>query len=64
MVEHVKLEIAVQKMAENIAELYQKIENCKNKNEIKYLELQLEEALKDKDLVAKGDKKTINRILG
>ncbi len=63
MVENVKLEIAIQIAAENIAEIYKKIEENKNPMLQEQLEHELAVAFDEKDRVAQGEIKIVEKIL-
>ena len=63
MVDNVKLEIAVQIAAENLAEIYKKIENSTDPAVQEALERELEIAIDEKERVAQGEIKVIEKIL-
>ncbi len=63
MVENVKLEIAIQLVAEKIADLYYKIENSSSLSERQALEENLALAFDEKEKVALGDHVVIEKII-
>lgn len=63
MVGHVKLEIAIQIVAEKIADIYQKIENTMDYNQIANLQVELKNAFDERDRVARGEIVAIEKIL-
>ena len=63
MVDNVKLEIAVQIAAENLAEIYKKIEMNKDPLKQEELERELAVAFDEKERVAQGEIKIIEKIL-
>lgn len=63
MVNHVKLEIAIQIITEKIANIYKKLDLAKTKNELEVYNQELEEALLEKELIFNGNMKAINYVL-
>ena len=63
MVGHVKLEIAVQIVAEKIADIYKKIENAKDETELNNYQNELAIALNERDRVSAGEIEFIEKIL-
>lgn len=63
MVGHVKLEIAIQIVAEKIADIYQKIENTMDYNQMANLQVELKNAFDERDRVARGEIVAIEKIL-
>ena len=63
MVNHVKLEIAIQIVAEKISDIYQKIEQTKNSAELEIYKRELIVAYDERDKVAVGDYETIEKVL-
>ena len=63
MVSHVKLEIAIQIVAEKIANLYRKIDLATSEEEANYYKNELDNAFYEKELVAVGNMDTINAVL-
>ena len=63
MVNNVKLEIAIQIAAENIAEIYKKIEENKDPAMNDTYERELVVAFDDKERVARGEIQIIEKIL-
>lgn len=63
MVDHVKLEIAIQLVAEKIAEIYKKIDSANDEKLIAEYNSELENAYDEKEKVARGELDTINKIL-
>lgn len=63
MVNHVKLEIAIQIVAEKIANLYRKIDLSTTEEEANYYRNELDNAFYEKELVAVGDMAVINSVL-
>lgn len=63
MVNHVKLEIAIQIAAEKISELYKKLENAIDENQKIAIQSELDEAFEEKEMVAAGNADAIEKIL-
>ena len=63
MVNHVKLEIAIQIVAEKISDIYQKIEQTQNSAELEKYKRELIVAYDERDKVAVGDFETIEKVL-
>ena len=63
MVNHVKLEIAVQIVAEKLAEVYRKIEQAKNEIELEKYQEELAIVFDERDRVSAGEIEVIERIL-
>lgn len=63
MVDHVKLEIAIQLVAEKIANIYKKIDNTNDETLKSQYNDELEIAYDEKERVARGELETINKIL-
>jgi len=63
MVEHVKLEIAIQICAEKINDIYDKIDATTDPNLRAYYEQELMIAFDEKDRVFNGEVAVINKIL-
>lgn len=63
MVDNVKLEIAIQIAAENIAEIYKKIEENTNPAMQETYERELAVAFDEKERVARGEIQIVEKIL-
>ncbi len=63
MVDHVKLEIAIQLVAEKIADLYRIIEDTNDPSMKLAYEKQLEVAFDEKERVARGEIEAIEKII-
>lgn len=63
MVNHVKLEIAIQLIAEKIADIYEKKKQANSPEELQIVEKKLEEAYDEKEHIAHGELKFINKII-
>lgn len=63
MVNHVKLEIAIQICAENIADIQNKLNATNDENLRHSLEIELANAFEEKEKVASGDLIVINKLL-
>lgn len=63
MVNHVKLEIAIQICAENIADIQNELSNAKDENLKHELEKRLTLAFEEKRKVSGGDLDVINKLL-
>ncbi|MBQ4541471.1 MAG: hypothetical protein IJA23_01320 [Clostridia bacterium] len=63
MVNHVKLEIAIQIVAEKIANLYRKIDLASTEEEASFYKSELDNAFYEKELVAVGNMDAINSVL-
>lgn len=63
MVNHVKLEIAIQICAENIADIQNKLNATNDENLRHSLEIELANAFDEKEKVASGDLTVINKLL-
>lgn len=63
MVNHVKLEIAIQLAAEKIANIFQKAKKAKTAEEAAEYLSELEEAFNEKELIERGNMKAIEKIL-
>ena len=63
MVNHVKLEIAIQIAAENIGEIYKKIENNTDPAMQQTYERELAIAFDEKERVARGEIQVIEKLL-
>ena len=63
MVNHVKLEIAIQLIAEKIADIYEEKKQAKSSEELQIVEKKLEEAYDEKEHIAHGELKFINKII-
>ena len=63
MVSHVKLEIAIQIVAEKIANLYRKIDLATSEEEANYYKNELDNAFYEKELVSVGNMDAINAVL-
>lgn len=63
MVSHVKLEIAIQIVAEKIANLYRKIDLASTEEEANFYKSELDNAFYEKELVAVGNMDAINAVL-
>lgn len=63
MVNHVKLEIAIQIVADKIANIYRKINSAKSQEELENLSVELDNAFYEKTLVETGNMSAINSIL-
>ena len=60
---HVKLEIAIQIVAEKIANLYRKIDLATSEEEANFYKNELDNAFYEKELVAVGNMEVINSVL-
>ena len=63
MVDNVKLEIAIQLVAEKIAGIYEEIDKTKDKTVLERLNAKLDLAFVEKEKVAHGDLEIINKII-
>lgn len=63
MVNHVKLEIAIQLIVEKIARIYNKLDSAKTPEELELYNQELEQAFNQRELIYDGDTATINLIL-
>lgn len=63
MVNHVKLEIAIQIVADKIASIYKQIKSAKSQEELENLSVELDNAFYEKKLVERGNMSAINSIL-
>lgn len=63
MVNHVKLEIAIQLIAEKIADLYAEKANAKTSDELQEVNQKIEQAYEEKEHIAHAELKAINKIL-
>ena len=63
MVNHVKLEIAIQIVAEKIANLYRKIDLASSEEEALIYKKELDNAFYEKELVSVGNMDAINSVL-
>ena len=63
MVGHVKLEIAVQIVAEKIDDVYRKIELANSEAELEKLQVELARVFDERDRVSAGEIEVIERIL-
>lgn len=63
MVNHVKLEIAIQIAVERIADIYNKIDSAKTPEELELYNQELEQAFLEKELVETGNTQMINKVL-
>lgn len=63
MVGHVKLEIAIQMVAEKMANILYKISNTTDEIELAKLKKELEIVIDERDRVAIGEIRTIDKII-
>lgn len=63
MANHVKLEVAIQIAAENVANYLLAMRNAENEEAYNYYNFKLQEAYVDKELVAIGHIETIEKLL-
>lgn len=63
MVNHVKLEIAIQIAVERIVNIYNKIDSAKTPEELELYNQELEQAFHEKRLVEIGNTQMINKVL-
>lgn len=63
MQEHVKLEIAVQLIAEKIAKLYDELDAAKTYGETMRIKAKIEEAYVEKEEISQGNMSAINKII-
>lgn len=63
MVNHVKLEIAIQLAAEKIADVQQKSKNAITSEEIAAYQKELDRAFKEKGLIERGNRRAIEKII-
>lgn len=63
MVNHVKLEIAIQLAAEKIANIQQKSKNAITVEEIAAYQKELDKAFKEKEQIYRGNRRAIEKII-
>ena len=63
MINHVKLEIAIQIASENIANLYNKKRQAQTEEELLKINQELEQAYYEKERVSLGDAEVVEHIL-